>query len=72
LDEQSTEPTLLEAIITNLQKWRQNTPNFNRNTKPALHQTLLQQNDIGWYSFILGRHAKGFERIQHLHYQSIQ
>jgi hypothetical protein len=72
LDEQSTEPTLLEAIITNLQKWRQNTPDFNRNTKPALHQTLLQQNDIGWYSFILGRHAKGFERIQHLHYQSIQ
>ena len=72
MEEQSTEPTLREVILTNLQKWRQATPSLSRHNKTAIHHSLLQQNDIGWYSFLLGRHAKGFEQIQQLYYQSIQ
>jgi hypothetical protein len=72
LEEQRTEPALQEAIIFNLQQWRQNSSNTNRNKNSALQQTLLQQSEMGWYSFILGRHSKGFESIQHAHYQAIQ
>jgi hypothetical protein len=72
LEEQRTEPALQEAIILNLQQWRQNSSNTNRNKNSALQQTLLQQSEMGWYSFILGRHSKGFESIQHAHYQTIQ
>jgi hypothetical protein len=71
-EEQNTEPSLSKAIIINLQQWRENIPNNNRKHKTALQQSLSQQNGMGWYSFILGRHTKGFEHIQQAHYQTIE
>jgi hypothetical protein len=71
LEEQSTEPSLQAAIIYHLQSWRQSSHTTGGQNKPNLHKTLSHQNGLGWYNFILGRHAKGFEDIQHRYYQSI-
>jgi hypothetical protein len=72
LEDQSTEPALQEAIISHLQSWRHGSRNNRAQHKPTLQRTLAQQEGLGWYSFILGRHAKGFEEIQHRYYQSLE
>jgi hypothetical protein len=71
MEEQQTDPYLGKAIISHLQHWRDDTPHDNRNYRRTLRQALLQQQEVGWYSFILGRHSKDFQHIQQAYYHSI-
>jgi hypothetical protein len=59
-----TSPRIRTAIISRLQHWhKREQPTLHR-LSPNIRAALQEQDEIGWYNFLLGRHSRHWERAQ--------
>jgi hypothetical protein len=72
-----TMPELMTALLRCLHKWKY--PNPSRrfacaaiNTRYGLQAAILEQDDIGWYNFLMGRPSVRWRDVQHQYYEWLQ
>jgi hypothetical protein len=66
----STMPALQDAIITRLRQWKGDTvasPQWS--TRYGLRNAILQQDELGWYNFLMGRIGLQWKAVQQRYYE---
>lgn len=73
MKQQSTDPNLIEAILENINAWRESRPpKLSANSAQKLTEAIEMQTKIGWSSFIRGFVYCDWKEIQRAHLQKIQ
>ena len=72
-----TMPELTTAILRCLHEWKHPNPSrrFTRaaiTTRYGLRAAILEQDDIGWYNFLMGRLSVRWRDVQHRYYEWLQ
>ena len=67
-----TQPILQAAIIQRLKEWQENKPKGRIFAGNEITQAIERQDEIGWWSFLLGRVDTSFETIMATHYARIK
>jgi hypothetical protein len=70
MTEQGTHPDLALAILTHLRDWRLQRPTTPLSVPDDVLEVMSNQDQIGWWSFLLGRVHHSFADIQTNYYQS--
>jgi len=65
MEENHTAPAITRVVIAQLNSWHKDEPC--RISNIQTRQAVNQQNAMGWFQFLLGRHSKAFEKIQASH-----
>ena len=70
-------PELTTAILRCLNEWKYPNPSrrFARaaiTTRYGLRAAILEQDDIGWYNFLMGRPSARWRDVQHRYYEWLQ
>ena len=71
LGKEQTNGTLQAAILSRVQAWRNGLPMHRYPAARLLQEAIAEQDEIGWWNFMLGRISKKFALIQDLHFKSI-
>jgi hypothetical protein len=61
---QNTNPCISSAILASLHQWNHNKQPTLRPNSPQIQAALLEQNQIGWFNFLLARHSRHWEHAQ--------
>jgi hypothetical protein len=64
LEDDGTDPKILEAIYNGLLAWRNGIPLDYTNYNPAIQELIERQNKMGWGNFFEGRAVIGWSRAQ--------
>ena len=70
--EKNTEPNLRLYIINGLSCWHQNLPQRHRPGTRQFQDAFKEQDEIGWWNFLLGRATASFAEIQERHYRHLK
>ena len=72
MEENHSAPAIITTVLAHLKSWHDNRPCTRSNIQTA--RAVLQQNEMGWFQFLLGRHSKEFAAIQanHLRFERIK
>ena len=60
----NTNPRISSAILASLHQWNHNEQPTLSPISPQIQAALLEQNQIGWFNFLLGRHSRHWEHAQ--------
>lgn len=66
-----TDPAIQQAVLRHLREWHDGPSISNPSYGPFLRQAIKNQNDIGWYPFLLGHVSNHWRGVQQAYYDRL-